>query len=58
MLGSWDPLGMPLATDGLSGERAEDGLDLPRSKRLEAGMSQTGLRFVGAGKRSAWGTRA
>src|SRR5882724_12817147 len=34
MLGSLDPLGMPLATDVLSGERADDGLYLPIIKRI------------------------
>src|SRR5881409_3609819 len=58
MLGSLDPLGMPLATDVLSGERADDGLYIPLIKRLEAGMSQTGLLFVGDWKMSALGTRA
>jgi transposase len=58
MMGSWAPLGMPLATDGLSGARAAAGLDMPLSKRLEAGMSHTGLLFVGDGTRSALGTRA
>jgi transposase len=58
MMGSWDPLGMPLATDVLSGERADDGLYMPLIKRLEAGMSQTGLLFVGDCKMSALGTRA
>jgi transposase len=58
MMGSLDPLGMPLATDVLSGERADDGLDMPLIKRLEAGMSHTGLLFVGDGKMSALGTRA
>src|SRR5437870_2610117 len=58
MLGSLDPLGMPLATDVLAGERADDGLYIPLIKRLEAGMSQTGLLFVGDCKMSALGTRA
>ncbi len=58
MMGSLDPLGMPLATDVLSGERADDGLYIPLIKRLEAGMSQTGLLFVGDCKMSALGTRA
>src|SRR5207253_8925344 len=30
MMGSLDPLGMPLATDVLSGERADDGLYIRR----------------------------
>jgi len=58
MMGSLDPLGMPLATDVLSGERADDGLYIPLIKRLEAGMSHTGLLCVGDGKMSALGTRA
>jgi len=58
MMGSLDPLGMPLATEVLSGERADDGLYIPLIKRLEAGMSQTGLLFVGDCKMSALGTRA
>jgi len=58
MMGSLDPLGMPLATDVLSGERADDGLYIPLIKRLAAGMSQTGLLFVGDCKMSALGTRA
>ena len=58
MMGSLDPLGMPLATDVLSGERADDGLYIPLIKWLEAGMSQTGLLFVGDCKMSALGTRA
>jgi len=58
MVGSMDPLGMPLATDVLSGERADDGLYMPLIKRIEAGVSQTGLLFVGDCKMSALGTRA
>ena len=53
MMGSLDPLGMPLATDVRSGERADDGLYIPLIKRLEAGMSQPGLLFVGDCKMSA-----
>src|SRR5213594_2931325 len=58
MMGSLDPLGMPLATDVLAGERADDGLYIPLIKRLEAGMSHTGLLFVGDCKMSALETRA
>ena len=58
MMGSLDPLGMPLATDVLSGERADDGLYIPLIKRIEAGLSHTGLLFVGDCKMSALGTRA
>jgi transposase len=58
MMGSLDPLGMPLATDVLSGERADDGLDIPIMERIRTGLKTTGLLFVGDGKMSALDTRA
>jgi transposase len=58
MLGALDPLGMPLATDVLSGERADDGLSLPIIERMRSGLHKTGLLFVGDGKMSALDTRA
>lgn len=58
MLGSLDPLGMPLATDVLSGERADDGLYLPIMERIQTGLKTTGLLFVGDCKMSALDTRA
>ena len=36
MMGSLDPLGMPLATDVLSGERADDGLYIPIIERIRS----------------------
>jgi transposase len=58
MLGSFDPLGMPLATDVLSGERADDGVYLPLIERMRHGLPKTGLLFVGDWKMSALETRA
>src|SRR5919108_3745607 len=58
MMGSLDPLGMPLSTDVLSGERADDGLYLPIIERIRAGLKTPGLLFVGDCKMSAWDTRA
>jgi transposase len=58
MMGALDPLGMPLATDVLSGERADDGLYIPIIKRIEAGLPPGGLLFVGDCKMSALATRA
>ena len=58
MMGALDPLGMPLATDVLSGERADDGLYLPIIKRIEAGLPPGRLLFVGDWKMSAVATRA
>jgi transposase len=58
MIGSLDPLGMPLATDVLSGERADDGLYLPIMERIRTGLQTPGLLFVGDCKMSALETRA
>src|SRR5881409_3094257 len=58
MLGSLDPLGMPLATDVLSGERADDGLYIPIIERIRTGLKTPGLLFVGDCKMSALDTRA
>ena len=58
MMGSLDPLGMPLATDVLSGERADDGLYIPLIERIRSGLNKTGLLFVGDCKMSALETRA
>ena len=58
MMGSLDPLGMPLATDVLSGERADDGLYLPIMERLRTGLKTPGLLFVGDCKMSALEIRA
>jgi hypothetical protein len=56
MMGSLDPLGMPLSTDVLSGERADDGLYLPIIARIRTGLKTSGLLFVGDCKMSALGT--
>src|SRR5947208_5954567 len=58
MMGSLDPLGMPLATDVLSGERADDGLYIPLIQRMRTGLKTIGLLFVGDCKMSALETRA
>ncbi len=58
MMASLDPLGMPLSTDVLSGERADDGLYIPIIDRLRSGLNKSGLLFVGDCKMSALDTRA
>jgi transposase len=58
MMGSLDPLGMPLSTDVLSGERADDGLYIPIIERIRGGLQTSGLLFVGDCKMSALDTRA
>jgi len=49
---------MPLATEVVSGERAEDGLDLPSIERIRVGVQPPGLLFVGDGKMRALAPRA
>jgi transposase len=58
MLGSFAPLGLPLATDVLSGERADAGLSLPIRERVRTGWKTPGLLLVGDGQRRALATRA
>jgi transposase len=58
LIGSLDPLGMPLATDVLSGERADDGLYISIIERVRTGLKTPGLLFVGDCKMSALDTRA
>src|SRR5229473_1197720 len=58
MLATLDPLGMPLATEVLSGERADDPLYLPAIARVRASLNTAGLLYVGDCKMAALGTRA
>jgi transposase len=58
MLGSLDPVGMPLATEVVSGERADDGFYLPIIARMRRGWHKTGLLCVGDWQRRALDTRA
>jgi transposase len=53
-----DPLGMPLATDVGSGERADDPLYLPCIERVQASMGRHGLLYVGDCKMASRETRA
>lgn len=53
-----DPMGMPVATDVVSGERADDPLYIPAVKRVRKGLDQEGLLYVGDSKMGAIGTRA
>jgi transposase len=58
MLATLDPLGLPLATDVLSGQRADDPLYLPAIAHVRASLMQRGLLYVGDCKMSALETRA
>jgi len=52
-----DPLGMPLATDVVSGERADDPLYIPCIARVQHSLGRHGLLFVGDCKMAAHDTR-
>jgi transposase len=58
MQGVLGPLGLPLATEVVSGEQADDGLYIPIIKRLLTIVTQPGLLFVGDCKLTALATRA
>src|SRR2546428_8011353 len=53
-----DPLGMPLATDVVSGERADAPLYVPCIARVQKSLGRSGLLFVGDCKMAAHATRA
>lgn len=52
-----DPLGMPLATEVVAGERADAPLSGPCRQRVQTRVGRSGLRCVGDGKRAAQATR-
>jgi transposase len=58
MLATLDPLGLPLVTEVLSGERADDPLYLPAIARVRACLNRAGLLYVGDCKMAALDTRA
>src|SRR5215510_5415690 len=53
-----DPLGMPLATDVVAGERADDPLYIPAMTRVQASVGRHGLLYVGDCKMASRETRA
>jgi transposase len=53
-----DPLGMPVATDVVSGERADDPLYIPCIRRVQASIGRRGLLYVGDCKMASRETRA
>jgi len=58
VLASLDPLGMPLATEVISGEHADDPVYLPMVARVRDGLQKKGLLYVGDCKMAAVQTRA
>jgi transposase len=53
-----DPLGMPVATQVVSGEKADDPLYVPAIAQARQGLGQRGLLYVGDSKMLALDTRA
>jgi transposase len=58
VLASLDPVGMPLATEVLSGEHADDPVYLPIIARVREGLLKKGLLYIGDCKMAALQTRA
>lgn len=58
MLATLDPLAMPLCTQIVSGNSADDPLYLPAVKAVKKSLDQSGLLFVGDCKMAARDTRA
>jgi len=57
-LATLDPLGMPLVTAALSGERADDPLYVPAIRRVRESLQRQGLLYIGDCKMAALKTRA
>ncbi len=58
MLSALDPLGLPVATQVVSGERADDRLYLPAIVQVSQSLNTHGLLYVGDCKMAALETRA
>ena len=58
MLAVLDPLGLPVATDIVPGQRADDPLYLPAIARVRESLGRRGLLYVGDCKMGALETRA
>ncbi len=58
VLASLDPLGMPIATEVISGEHADDPVYLPIIERVREGLKKKRLLYVGDCKMAALQTRA
>jgi transposase len=58
MLSALDPLGLPVATDVVPGQRADDPLYVPVLSRVRESVGQQGLLYVGDCQMGALETRA
>lgn len=57
-LSALDPLGLPLSSTIVSGQRADDGLYVPEIQRVQQSLGQQGLLYIGDCKMAALLTRA
>ena len=57
MLSSLDPLGLPVATDIVSGEAADDPLYIPAINKAQEILKRKGLLYIGDAKMAALETR-
>ncbi len=48
VLASLDPLGMPVATEVVAGDKADDPLYIPAIEQVRAGLERRGLLYVDA----------
>jgi transposase len=58
VLATLDPLGMPVATQVVAGDKADDPLYIPAIDQVRAGLERRGLLYVGDVKMMALATRA
>lgn len=58
MLSTLDPMGMPIATEVLAGNQAEDSLYKPAVTRIKETLKKSGLLMIGDCKMAALDTRA
>jgi transposase len=58
VLSTLDPLGMPVVTQVVAGEKADDPLYIPAIDQVREGVGQSGLLYVGDCKLMALATRA
>lgn len=57
MLSTLDPLGMPIATEVLPGNKADDPLYIPAIERVRSTLNHSGLLYIGDCKMAALSTR-
>ncbi|MEJ2353790.1 MAG: IS1634 family transposase [Anaerolineales bacterium] len=58
MLSALDPLGMPVVTQVVAGNRSDDPLYIPAIRQVRASLNRSGLLYVGDSKLPAQKTRA